>query len=162
MQRTNPEQRLRNMGVELGPSSAPAGNYATGVRAGDLLFLSGKAPQAFKESIPKGRFGQEYTVEDGYEMARSACLDLLASIKGVLGDLSEVARIVELHGSLCTTADFEDHARVLDGASDLLVEVFGASGVHARSVIGVASLRNGIPLTLKATIECISDCSGPS
>jgi enamine deaminase RidA (YjgF/YER057c/UK114 family) len=67
--------------------------------------------------------------------------------------LDKVAQVVELHGSLCTTSEFEDHARVLDGASDLLAEIFGPSGLHARSVIGVYSLRNGVPLTLKATVE---------
>jgi enamine deaminase RidA (YjgF/YER057c/UK114 family) len=157
MQRSNPEQRLIDMGIKLGPSSSPAGNYAAGVRSGHLLFLSGKAPLPLLAKKPKGRIGQEYSAEDGYELARSACIDLLAAIKGVLGGLDEVSRVVELHGSLCTTEDFEDHARVLDGASDLLVEVFGASGVHARSVIGVASLRGGVPLTLKATIECVAD-----
>jgi enamine deaminase RidA (YjgF/YER057c/UK114 family) len=82
-----------------------------------------------------------------------ACIDLLATLKSVAGSLDNVARVVELHGSLCTVADFEHHARVLDGASDLLVEVFGTSGLHARSVIGVFSLRNGVPLTVKATVE---------
>ena len=159
MQKTSPEQRLLDIGIELGESSSPAGNYAAGVRSGRLLFLSGKAPLPFKGHKPKGRLGQEYSAEDGYRLARSACIDLLAAIRGVLGSLDDVARVVELHGSLNTTADFEDHARVLDGASDLLVEVFGASGVHARSVIGVASLRGGVPLTLKAPIECIADQS---
>lgn len=153
----SPEQRLLDIGIELGASSSPAGNYAAAVRSGNLLFLSGKAPMPVDGQKPRGRLGQEYAAEDGYKLARSACVDLLAAIRGALGSLDRVARVVELHGSLNTIPDFEDHARVLDGASDLLIEVFGAAGVHARSVIGVASLRSGVPLTLKATIECVPD-----
>jgi enamine deaminase RidA (YjgF/YER057c/UK114 family) len=86
-------------------------------------------------------------------LARSACIDLLAALRSQLGSLDRVSRIVELQGSLNATPEFEDHARVLDGASDLLLEVFGPAGVHARSVIGVGSLRKGVPLTIKATVE---------
>jgi len=134
--------------------SGPAGNYAAAARTGNLLFLSGKSPLPVDNVKPRGRLGGEYTAEDGYRFARSACLDLLATVRATLGSLDEVARIVELHGSLNTTPDFEDHARVLDGASDLLIEVFGPAGLHARSVIGAVSLRSGVPLTVKATIEC--------
>ncbi|HEX5393985.1 MAG TPA: RidA family protein [Rhodocyclaceae bacterium] len=148
-----PEQRLEALGLTLPPVSAPAGNYATAVRAGNLLFLSGKAPLPVNGQPPKGRLGQEYSTQDGYAFARSACLDLIAAIRAKLGSLDLVAQFVELHGSLNTTPEFEDHARVLDGASDLLAEVFGSAGMHARSVIGVSSLRGGVPLTVKATIE---------
>jgi enamine deaminase RidA (YjgF/YER057c/UK114 family) len=101
--------------------------------------------------------GREYSTEDGYKFGRSACIDLLAAIKGELGSLDRVVRVLELHGALNTTPDFEDHARVLDGASDLLFEVFGAAGIHARSVIGAVSLRGGAPLTLRATVQCEPD-----
>ncbi len=148
------EKRIQALGLQLPVASAPAGNYAAAVQSGDLLFLSGKAPLPVDGQLPKGRLGQEYSAEDGYRLARSACLDLLAVVRRELGSLDRVARIVELHGSLNSVPAFEDHARVLDGASDLLVEVFGpAGGVHARSVVGVASLRKGVPLTVKATIE---------
>lgn len=147
------EQRLQQLGLVLPAGSPPAGNYSTAARTGNLLFLSGKAPLAVDGVKPKGKLGQEYTAEDGYGFARSACLDLLAAIRQELGSLDQVVRFVELHGSLNTTPEFEDHARVLDGASDLLAEVFGPSGLHARSVIGVNSLRNGVPLTVKAIVE---------
>lgn len=147
------EQRIKDLGLKLPAASAPAGNYAAAVQSGDLLFLSGKAPLALDGMSPKGRLGREYTVEQGYALARSACMDLLSVIRAQLGSLDRVARVVELHGSLNTTPEFEEHAAVLDGASDLLVEVFGAAGIHARSVVGVASLRKGLPLTLKATVE---------
>jgi enamine deaminase RidA (YjgF/YER057c/UK114 family) len=147
------EQRIKDLGLDLPPGSAPAGNYAVAVQSGHLLFLSGKAPLPIDGKLPKGRLGREYSTEQGYALARSACIDLIAAMKKALGSLDRVAQVVELQGSLHCDADFEDHARVLDGASDLLVAVFGTSGVHARSVIGVKSLRHGVPLTLKATVE---------
>jgi enamine deaminase RidA (YjgF/YER057c/UK114 family) len=149
----NADQRLESHGIQLPIGSGPAGNYATTAQSGNLLFVSGKAPPPVGGNAPKGRLGSDYSTDQGYALARSACMDLLATLKNALGSLDRVARVVELHGSLCTAPDFEDHARVLDGASDLLVEVLGPAGLHARSVIGVFSLRNGVPLTLKATIE---------
>lgn len=99
----------------------------------------------------------EVLKEYRFDTARSACLDLLATVRNALGTLDKVAQVLEVHGSLNTTPEFEDHARVLDGASDLLVEVFGSAGIHVRSVIGVASLRNGVPLTVRATIRCVPE-----
>lgn len=151
------EQRLLDLGLVLPPASGPAGNYAPAARSGNLLFLSGKAPVAEGAQKPKGQLGRDYTAEDGYRLARSACLDLLSALQAALGSLDKVSRIIELHGALNATEDFEDHALVLDGASDLLVEVFGPAGVHARSVIGVSSLRGGVPLTVRATVECTPD-----
>jgi enamine deaminase RidA (YjgF/YER057c/UK114 family) len=115
--------------------------------------LSGKAPLAENGAKPKGKLGREYSAEDGYRFAHSACLDLLAAIRKELGSLDKIVRFVELQGSLNTVAEFEDHAKVLDGASDLLAEIFGPAGFHARSVIGVASLRDNVPLTVKAVVE---------
>ena len=149
----NADQRIKDLGIQLPTGSGPAGNYAAAVQSGNLLFLSGKAPLPIDGKMPKGRLGSEYSTAEGYAFARSACIELLATMKSAIGSLDKVARVVELHGSLCTTSEFEDHARVLDGASDLLAEIFGPSGLHARSVTGVYSLRNGVPLTLKATVE---------
>ena len=149
----NPKQRIKDLNLELPSGSAPAGNYAVAVQSGNLLFLSGKAPLPIDGKSPKGRLGQDYSTEQGYALARSACTDLIAAMRKALGSLDRIERVVELHGSINCTSDFEDHAKVLDGASDLLVSVFGSSGVHARSVIGVNSLRNGVPLTVKATVE---------
>ncbi len=151
----NPDQRLLELGIELPASSRPAGSYAAAVRSGDLLFLSAKAPLPVDGVKPRGRLGEAYSADDGYAFARSACIDLLAATRDALGSLGRVARIVELHGALNTTPGFDDHARVLDGASDLLVEVFGPAGLHVRSVVGAVSLRSGVPLTVRATIECL-------
>lgn len=150
----SPEERLAQLGLVLPPVSAPAGNYASAVWSDTLLFVSGKAPASWQGSKPKGRIGEHYSADDGYALARIACLDLLATVRDTLGSLDQVVQFLDVHGALLTTPDFEDHARVLDGASDLLADIFGTAGLHARSVIGVASLRNGVPLTLKATLRC--------
>lgn len=147
------EQRFKDLALVLPQVSAPAGNYAAVVQSGNLLFISGKAPLPVDGKPPKGQLGREYSSSEGYALARSACLDLIGVLKNKLGSLDKVAQVVELHGSINAAPEFEEHAKVLDGASDLLAEVFGSAGVHARSVIGVSSLRNGVPLTVKAIIE---------
>lgn len=149
------EQKAQDLGLfEMAYASAPAGNYANAVRSGALLFMSGKAPLASATGqAPKGKLGREFSAEQGYQLARSACQALLLTLRQELGTLDRVAQVVELQGSLNTVPEFEAHAQVLDGASDLLAEVFGLAGVHARSVIGVDSLRQGVPLTLRAVVE---------
>ena len=147
------EQRVRQMGLAIPSGSAPAANYTNAVRTGNLLFIAGKAPLAENGTLPRGRLGREFTTEDGYRYARSAALDLMAVMRAELGSLDRVQRIVEIQGFLNTTAEFEDHPKVMNGCSDLLVEVFGEQGVHARSVLGAVSLRSGVPLVLKAVVE---------
>lgn len=147
------EQRLIDLGISLPSGTAPAANCANAVRTGNLLFISGKAPLPENGRLPKGKLGREFTAEDGYRLARSAALDLIAVMKTELGSLDLVTRIVEVQGFLDTTEDFEDHPQVLNGCSDLFVEVFANKGVHARSVVGANSLRGGVPLVLKAIVE---------
>lgn len=147
------ERRLAELGLVVPAQTSPAANYVNAVRTGNLLFLAGKAPLAADGKLPKGRLGREYTTEDGYRFARSAGLDLIAVMRGELGSLDRVARVVEVMGFLNTVAGFEDHPKVLNGCSDLMVEVFGDKGVHARTVLGASSLRWGLPLVLKAVVE---------
>ena len=149
----SPEQKLNALGLALPPPGPPAGNYATAVLAGGFLFVSARAPSAVDGRPPRGRLGREYSADEGYALARSACLEVLAVIRQHTGSLDAVARFVELQGFLNAEPAFEDHARVLDGASDLLAQVFGPAGVHARSVVGVSSLRKGLPLTLRAVVH---------
>jgi len=147
------ERRLKDLGISLPSGSAPAANYANAVRTGNLLFIAGKAPLPDNGKLPKGRLGREFTADDGYRFARSAATDLIAVMRTELGSLDKVARVVEVQGFLNAVPEFEDHAKVLNGCSDLLVEVFGQRGVHARSVLGASSLRSGLPVILKAVIE---------
>lgn len=150
------EQHIIEIGISLPVGSAPAGNYVSAIQSGNLLFTSGRAPIAIDGRAAKGQLGREYSTSDGYDLARSACVDLLAVLKHQLGSLDKVVRFVEIHGAINATPEFEEHAKVLDGASDLLVEVFGPAGVHVRSVIGVNSLRNGVALTVRGTVEVIA------
>ena len=147
------EQRIMELGIQLAKPKPPAGNYVSAMQVGNLLFTSGRAPQSVDGRPAKGKLGWEYTTADGYDLARSACIDLLAVLRHELGSLERISRFVEIHGAIASNPEFEAHAEVLDGASDLLVAVFGAAGVHVRSVIGVASLRDGVPLTIRATVE---------
>jgi len=149
----NAEERIQELGITLPSGSAPAANYANAVRTGNLLFIAGKAPLPENGKLPKGRLGREFTAEDGYRFARSAALDLIAVMRSELGSLDHVTRVVEVQGFINATPEFEDHAKVLNGCSDLLVEVFQERGVHARSVLGASSLRSGLPLILKAIVE---------
>ena len=151
----SPEEKLTELGIELPKGSAPAANYTNAVRSGNLMFMAGKAPLPINGKLPKGRLGREFNTEQGYQFARSACIDLIAVIKNELGSLDKVARVVEIQGALNTDESFEDHAKVMNGASDLLVQVFGEKGIHARSVFGASSLRSGVPLVLKATVEIL-------
>ena len=147
------EQRIKEIGLSLPAGSAPAANYANAVRSGNLLFIAGKAPLPEDGKLPKGRLGREFTAEDGYRFARSAAVDLIAVMRADLGSLDRVARVVEIQGFLNAVPEFEDHAKVLNGCSDLLVQVFGERGVHARSVLGASSLRGGLPVILKGIVE---------
>ena len=149
------ERRVRDLGLSLPSGSAPAANYANAVRSGNLLFIAGKAPLPESGTLPRGKLGREFTVDDGYRFARSATLDLIAVIRAELGSLDRVARIVEVQGFVNATEEFEEHAKVLNGCSDLLVEVFGERGIHARSVLGANSLRSNVPVIVKAVVEII-------
>jgi enamine deaminase RidA (YjgF/YER057c/UK114 family) len=152
------ERRLKDLGLSLPSGTAPAANYANAVRSGNLLFIAGKGPLPEKNGkLPNGKLGREFTVEDGYRYARSAALDLIAVMRAELGSLDKVARVVEVQGFINATADFEDHAKVLNGCSDLFVDVFQDRGVHARSVLGASSLRGGLPVILKAVVEVALD-----
>lgn len=151
------EQRLKELGISLPSVTAPAANYVNAVRTGNLLFISGKAPLPENGTLPKGKLGREFSAQDGYRFARSAAIDLIAVMKAELGSLDRIARIVEVQGFVNAVEDFEDHAQVLNGCSDLLMEVFANKGIHARSVLGVSSLRGGLPLILRAVVEVIQE-----
>jgi enamine deaminase RidA (YjgF/YER057c/UK114 family) len=148
------EQRLLELNLVLPPASNPAANYTNCVEASGLLFVSGKAPLAAPGGkAPKGKLGREFTTRQGYEFARSTGLDILAVVRLALGNLDRVRRLVKLQGFINATEDFEEHPQVLNGCSDLMVEVFGEKGVHARSVLGAISVRGGLPLVIESIFE---------
>ena len=149
----NIDERLSERGIQLPTASNPAANYTNCVQTGNLLFVSGKGPLPSEGPPPKGKLGAEFTTEDGYVFARLTALDILAAVKLELGTLNRVRRVVKLQGFVNATEDFEEHPKVLNGASDLMVEVFDGRGVHARSVLGATSLRAGLPIVIEAIFE---------
>jgi enamine deaminase RidA (YjgF/YER057c/UK114 family) len=149
------EATLEAKGITLPPPTTPLANYVGAVRAGDLLFLSGHGPvrTGGKPSVI-GKVGRELTVEQGYEAAREVGLCLLATTRAALGSLDRVKRIVKVLGMVNSAEGFGDHPEVINGFSDLMVEVFGeAIGKHARSAVGMAGLPRGIPVEIEMILE---------
>ena len=148
------EKRLKELGIELGPVSSPVANYVNAVRTGNLLFLAGKGPRAGKDGKRVlGKVGRDLSVEQAYEQARSVGLDLLAVMRSELGSLDKVKRVVKVLGMVNAVPDFTDHPKVINGCSDLFVEVFGSRGQHARSAVGMGSLPMGIPVEIECIVE---------
>jgi enamine deaminase RidA (YjgF/YER057c/UK114 family) len=147
------EKRLEELGIDLGTVSPPIANYVNAVRTGNLLFLAGKGPPGKDGRRPKGKVGREYTVEQGYQHARSVGLDLIAVMRAELGSLDKVKRIVKVLGMVNALPEFEDQPKVINGCSDLFVQVFGERGKHARSAVGMGSLPMGIPVEIECIVE---------
>ena len=144
------EKKLEELGLELPEIPKPMANYVPAARTGNLLFLSGHGPQ---KSIPTGKVGKQLTLEEGYEAAKNTALCLMSTIKNSIGDLDKVRRIVKLVGFVNCSEDFTDQPKVVNGASDLFVEVFGDKGKHARAAVGMYQLPNGIPVEIEVVVE---------
>lgn len=149
----DPEARLSAMGVTLPEPSAPVANYVKAVRTGNLVFLSGHGPYRSDGTLVTGKLGRDLTLDEGYEAARLTGISLLASLKQELGDLGRVRRIVKVLGMVNSDPSFTDQPKVIDGCSDLLVEVFGERGRHARAAVGMASLPVGIAVEIEMVVE---------
>lgn len=145
-----PEQRLASMDIVLPPAPIPAGQYRPARLVGNMLYLSGQGPRDSSGSFLTGRLGADISVEEGCAAARNAGLQLLSAAQAALGDLSRVETVVKVFGMVNAEPDFVDHARVVNGCSDLLVEVFGDAGCHTRSVAGMGSLPLGMIVEIEA------------
>ena len=145
------EQRLADLGVVLPTSIAPMANYVPSVITGNLLFISGQGATGDDGRWLAGRIGDQITTAEGYARARRTGLRVLAVVKQALGSLDRVQRIVKVLGFVNSTVEFTDHPAVVNGCSDLLVEIFGDRGRHARSAVGVS----GLPANLSVEIEAI-------
>ena len=146
------EDRLKELGIRLPAPRAPIATFTAAVLEGNLLFLSGQGPVTDQ---PKdvGKVGDQVTVDEGYRHARIAGLNLLAQIEHALGSLNRVARVVKVLGLVNAVPSFAEHPKVINGCSDLFIEVFGPTiGSHARSAIGVASLPGGITVEVEAIV----------
>jgi enamine deaminase RidA (YjgF/YER057c/UK114 family) len=147
------EEKLTQMGLSLPTPAAPAGNYIGAVRVGNLLFVSGHGPRRQGESYITGKVGRDLTTEQAYEVAKIVMLNCLASVKREIGDLDRVKRIVKLLGMVNCTEDFTEQPKVINGASDLLVALYGEAGRHARSAVGMQQLPMSIPVEIEMIVE---------
>lgn len=146
------ENRLRSLGIELRPLEKPVANYLHAKIFGNLIYVSGCAPIKDGKSLYLGKLGKDLTVEEGYQAAREAAINLISVLKFELGDLDRVTSIVKILGFVASADDFYSQPAVINGASDLMVEVFGDAGRHARAAIGT----NAIPGNLPVEIELIA------
>ena len=148
------EAKLKDLGLVLPPPPKPMGNYVPGVRVGNLLYLSGHGPtRAEGQPMPRGKVGRDLSTEEAYRIARDVGLNLLGSTRAVLGSLDKVKRVVKVLGMVNSADGFGDQPKVMNGFSDLMVEVFGDNGRHARSAVGMAELPSGIPVEIEMILE---------
>jgi enamine deaminase RidA (YjgF/YER057c/UK114 family) len=149
-----PEQRLRELKIELPPVTKPTNTLVNAVRVGDMLYVSGTGPALVDGKSASGRLGQDLDVAKGRAVAREVGLQVLAVVKAELGSLDKVQRLVKTFGMVNATADFKEQPQVINGFSDLMVEVFGAeAGKGARSAVGMGSLPGGIPVEIEAIFQ---------
>lgn len=148
-----PYERLAALGIQLPPPPPPIANFVTHVQEGNLLYLSGQGPREADGHLHAGKVGTEVSVDEAYSHARLTGINLLAVMHEALGDLGRVKRVVKLLGMVNAVSDFEDHPSVINGCSDLLIEVFGEAGQHARSAVGFGSLPGNITVEIEAIIS---------
>ncbi|MCW5921329.1 MAG: RidA family protein [Saprospiraceae bacterium] len=147
-----PESTLAALGITLPTPSAPVANYVKCVRTGNLLFLAGAGPMKDGQYIT-GRLGADLSIEQGYQAARLTAINQLAVLKAELGDLRKVRRVVKVLGMVQCTPDFTNQPEVVNGFSDLMVEVFGERGKHARSAVGMSALPRGMAVEVELVVE---------
>lgn len=147
----HPEERLKELGLVLPQPPTPVAAYVPAVRTGNLVFVSGQGP--FGSRVSSGKVGADVSVEDAQEAARDTCLNGLAVVKAEVGDLAKVSRVVKLTVYVCSAPGFTKQPLVANGASELLQELFGEAGRHARAAVGVAELPLGIPVEIEFVFE---------
>jgi enamine deaminase RidA (YjgF/YER057c/UK114 family) len=149
---TTPEQRLEALGLTLPPVPTPVANYVPYRFNGNVLYLSGQGPKRPDGSFRVGRLGRDISVEEAYQEARLTALQLLAVAKAALGSLERIEAVLKLLGMVNAEPDFADHPKVINGCSDLLVDVLGEAGRHARSAVGMGSLPNRMAVEIEAIL----------
>jgi len=151
-----PEDRLRELGLELPPAPRPVGAYVPAVRTGNLVFVSGQLPMAGGSLLATGHVGREVSLEQAQACARQAALNALAVVAAEAGGLSKVARVVRLTGHVASAPGFTDQAKVMNAASELVAQVFGEAGRHSRAALGAAELPLGAPIELEMIVEVVA------
>jgi len=148
------EERAKSIGVKIPQPATPVGAYLLAVQAGTLLFTAGQGPVKDGALVFKGKVGRDLTVEDAYEAAKLAALNCLAAARSVLGTLDKIERVVKVNGYVNSAPGFTDQAKVMNGASDLLVQLFGEKGRHARTSVGVSELPQNIAVEVDLVLAC--------
>ena len=148
-----PEERLRDMGLELPPAPKPVGVYIPAVRTGSLVFVSGQLPTKDGKLIAQGHVGDDVSVEEAKACARQAALNALAVVAAEVGGLENVRRVVRLTGHVASAPGFTDQAKVMNAASELVGQIFGEAGRHSRAALGAAELPLGAPIELEMIVE---------
>ncbi len=149
----DPETRIREMGLKLRTPGPPSANFLGAVRVGNLVYLSGQGPLKEDGKFMIGKVGKEFTFEEAKYAARLTGISLLEALKAEVGNLNNVKRIVKVLGMVNAVPEFDNHSQVINGFSDLMVEVFGENGKHARSAIGLGSLPRNIPVEIEMIVE---------
>lgn len=149
----DPEARLEELNITLPAPPTPVANYVNGVRTGNLIFLAGKGPRRPDGTEITGKLGADLTIEEGYEGARLTAINQLAVLKEMLGDLDKVTRVVKVLGMVNSDPSFVDQPAVINGFSDLIIDVFGERGRHARAAVGMASLPRGQAVEIEMIVE---------
>ena len=147
------EERIAELGLELRIPGVPVANYVNAVKVGDLVFMAGKGPRSGENSFVTGKVGRDLTLDQGYEAARLAAIEQLSALKAEIGDLNRVVRIVKVLGMVNADPEFTDHSKVINGFSDLMVEVFGERGKHARAAVGMSSLPLGFACEVEMVVQ---------
>ena len=148
------ENKLSQLGHELPPAPSPVANYVMAVQTGNLVYMAGHVPVLPDGSyLHTGKLGSDLTIEQGYDCARVCILNSLSSLKGFIGDLDRVVRVVKLLCMINCDPDFGDTPSVANGASDLLVQLYGEAGRHARSAVGMGSLPDSTPVEIEMIVE---------
>jgi enamine deaminase RidA (YjgF/YER057c/UK114 family) len=147
------EKKLGELGIILPGQTKSMGNYVTVRRSGNMLYLSGNGPMREGKVVMSGKLGADLTVEQGYEAARITAINILGVLKSELGDLDKINQFVKVLGFVQSTDDFFDQPKVINGASDLFVEVLGEKGRHARSAIGTSVLPFNLPVEIEVIVE---------
>jgi len=150
------DAKLAELNITLPAPPSPLGNYIGGVVTGNLLFMSGVGPRKLEGGAVTGKVGEDLTTEDAYDAARLVGLNMLANMKSVIGNLDRVTKIVKVLGMVNAVPDFKEHPKVINGFSDLMVEVFGDNaGKAARSAVGMGSLPNQIAVEIEMIVEIV-------
>ena len=150
------EERIKELGIELTEPGAPVANYVNAVRTGNLVFMAGKGPRNTDGTNVTGKVGVDMTVEEGYAAARLTAIQQLSALKAEIGDLNKVTRIIKVLGMVNAAPGFTDQPEVINGFSDLMVEIFGDRGKHARAAVGMGSLPRNIACEIEMIVE-VSD-----